>query len=116
MRGVGAAVYRPASSLRFATLPQASRAESGDARGGAQTLGAAAFNADDFVTGTVRLGPGSSKRKELCVPRTMSYYVARCQPRALQVRIWQHAFPYAHRLRLMQMPYVAARAAGGYLR
>lgn len=51
------------------------------------TVGAAAFSAPDFGTGTLRLGPRASKRKELCVPRTMSYYVARCQPRALQVEI-----------------------------
>lgn len=49
-------------------------------------LAGAAFDAPQFISGTVRLRPGARKDNESTHTSTQVFVVVGCQPRALQVR------------------------------
>ena len=49
------------------------------------TLAAAAFDTPAFMSGTMRLRPGSVKEADSTDASTLVLYVAACQPRAVQV-------------------------------
>lgn len=73
---------RDATNLAFEPLPAA------EARGeGLDALAAAAFDAPEFISGTVRMRPLAVKDEESTHNCTQVFVVTTCQPKALEVRI-----------------------------